>query len=76
MEQRRYLAFPDTHLPKVFLDPYKYLSEQMISIALNTVLAICRQKLTSLGMRNPRLLYCISKATKKMLSLPSTSRSL
>jgi len=45
MEQRRYPAFSDTHLPKVFLDPYKYLSEQMIPIALNTVLAICRQKL-------------------------------
>ncbi len=76
MKQRRYLVFLNTHLSKIFLNFYKYLSEQMISIALNTVLVICRQKLTSLDLRNSRLLYCISKATKKMLSLSFISRSL
>jgi len=76
MKQQRYLVFLNTHLSKIFLNFYKYLSEQMISIALNTVLVICRQKLTSLNMCNSRLLYCISKATKKMLSLSFISRSL
>ena len=76
MKQRRYLVFLNTHLSKIFLNLYKYLSKQMISIVLNTVLVICRQKLTSLDLHNSKLLYCISKATKKMLSLSSISRSL
>ena len=76
MKQWWYLVFFDTHLSKIFLNLYKYLSKQMISIALNTVLIICRQKLTSLNICNSRLLFCISKATKKMLSLSFISRSL
>ncbi len=76
IKQQRYLVFFNTHLSKIFLNLYKYLSEQMISIALNTVLVICRQKLTSLDLCNSRLLYCISKATKKMLSLSFIFRSL